>query len=536
MTQHRFWLVMILIITVVSLWIDLPNSPGLHLDLNGDGQEEISMDFTIVQGLDLQGGSRVLLRPEFEDYDSDDLDAARNVVERRVNGLGLTEAVVQLQGNDRILVELPGVSDREVALSTVESTGLLEFVDFSGLNPTLRSVVLAEGTCILTEEQVRIQQAREAQAQVDQEQTGTPTATPQLPDETTPEPSATPDEDGQLPPFGKAVPQDQVARPQQDGGDDAGGQSERGPCPDGSFPIGQDGTPNGAPFPTVMTGRGLDGASAATDEFGQWAVNFSLNSEGDRLFGAHTAASVGQPMGIVLDGVLISAPTINAAIRGSGVITGNFTQDEARSLAIQLRYGALPVPLEVVAFDNVGPTLGEISVQRSVRAGIIGVIVVLLFMMTYYRVPGIAAALALIVFGLINFALYKTIPVTLTLPAITGFLISIGTAVDGNILIFERMKEELRAGRTLDTAVRLGFERAWTSIRDSNFSTLLICFILFFFGRQFGASAVQGFAITLGLGLVINLFTAVIVTRTFLAVILEFFGNVLEGNKRLLGA
>jgi protein-export membrane protein SecD len=167
---------------------------------------------------------------------------------------------------------------------------------------------------------------------------------------------------------------------------------------------------------------------------------------------------------------------------------------------------------------------------------VIGVIVVLLFMLIYYRVPGIAAALALLVFAAINFALYKTIPVTLTLPAITGFLISIGTAVDGNILIFERMKEEIRAGRSMRSAVEIGFSRAWTSIRDSNISTLLICGILFFFGRAFGASAVQGFAITLAIGLFVNLFTAIIVTRTFLAVMLELFGNALEDNKRLFGA
>jgi protein-export membrane protein SecD len=201
-----------------------------------------------------------------------------------------------------------------------------------------------------------------------------------------------------------------------------------------------------------------------------------------------------------------------------------------------LRYGSLPVPLEVAAFDQIGPTLGEISVNRSIRAGVVGVIVVLLFMIIYYRVPGVAAALALIIFAAINFALYKAIPVTLTLPAITGFLISIGTAVDGNILIFERMKEELRSGKDLSKSINLGFDRAWTSIRDSNISTLIICAILFFFGRTFGASAVQGFAITLGLGLVINLFTAIIVTRTWLTLIFQLFGNALRNNRTLMGA
>jgi protein-export membrane protein SecD len=157
-------------------------------------------------------------------------------------------------------------------------------------------------------------------------------------------------------------------------------------------------------------------------------------------------------------------------------------------------------------------------------------------MLIYYRVPGIAADLALVIFALMNFALFKFIPVTLTLPAITGFLISIGTAVDGNILIFERMKEELRKGRTLDMAVKAGFDRAWTSIRDSNLSTIIICVILYLFGTTFGAGAVRGFAITLAMGLVLNLFTAIIVTRTFLVIVLRAFGKAFERRPWLLGA
>ncbi len=532
MRDYRFWLVVIVLITLVSVWIDLPDNPGLHVDFDDDGEEEISIsaDFEVVQGLDLQGGSRILLRPALSDdeYESDDLEVARDIVERRVNGLGLSEAVVQLQGSNRVLVELPGVSDREIALATVQSTGLLEFVDFAGIDPTVLSIVSQEGACIKTTEQERLEAARIDTTLDDEEQTPTdPTATPPLPDEVTPE--ATPG----LPPFGKViseVPGDDVA---QEGGE--GEDQERGPCRDGSFPLGTTGTPEGPPFRTVMTGAGLDDAAAILNGL-KWEVSFVLNSEGSDIFRAHTEANQGQQMAIVLDGEVISAPAIQAVISGSGVITGSFTEAEAQSLAIQLRYGALPVPLEVAAFDNVGPTLGRISVNRSIEAGVVGVVVVLLFMVIYYRVPGVAAALALLVFAAMNFALYKSIPVTLTLPAITGFLISIGTAVDGNILIFERMKEELRAGKSLDQSVRLGFDRAWTSIRDSNISTLLICGILFFFGGTFGASAVQGFAITLGLGLVLNLFTAIIVTRTFLSVMLDLFGNAVEGNKRLLGA
>nr|MCU0466839.1 SecD/SecF family protein translocase subunit [Anaerolineae bacterium] len=217
------------------------------------------------------------------------------------------------------------------------------------------------------------------------------------------------------------------------------------------------------------------------------------------------------------------------------VIEGGFTQEEATSLALQLRSGALPIPLREEAVTDVGATLGQESVALSIRAGVIGVITVLMFMALYYRIPGLAAALALIVFGLMNFAAYKLIPVTLTLPAITGFLISIGTAVDGNILIFERVKEELRAGKPLGTALDLGFSRAWGSIRDSNVSTILICSVLFFFGQTPGASVVSGFAITLIIGLVVNLFTAVIVTRTFLYIFASWFQKPLAEKKWLMG-
>jgi protein-export membrane protein SecD len=217
------------------------------------------------------------------------------------------------------------------------------------------------------------------------------------------------------------------------------------------------------------------------------------------------------------------------------VITGNFTEKEAKTLALQLRSGALPIPLSVESNERVGATLGQESVNRSIRAGVIGVIVVLTFMLVYYRVPGIAADLALLVFILLNMAIFKLVPVTLTLPAIVGFLISIGTAVDGNILIFERIKEELRAGKDLDTALVSGFDRAWNSIRDSNLSTIIICGILFLFGQTPGASIVSGFAITLALGLVINLFTAIIVTRTFLHILVALFHQPLVERKWLLG-
>ena len=485
MRGYRLWLAVILVIAAVSIWISLPNNPGIHVG-------GINHDIQIVQGLDLQGGSRVLLQvAPGTKYDDDTMEQARKNVERRVNGLGVTEAVVQRQGSDRIIVELPGVKEQAVAFNAIKSTGLLEFVDFSNV----QSGELQAGACILTDERVRLAEAR-------------------LPE-------------GEEPP-----PYEEYTCPSEDP----------------TLPDEQALLNNGEPFHTVMTGAGLADASAepyGQQVGGQWAVNFALKDGGDRVedFIQYVANNPNKPLAIVLDGRLISYPTIQQGLSNSaragtmsgGVITGDFTRDEARILAAQLKYGALPVPLEIIAFDTIGPSLGRVSVERSVRAGIIGVITVLLFMLIYYRVPGIAADLALLLFAVINFALYKFIPVTLSLPAITGFLISIGTAVDGNILIFERMKEELRKGYTMDRAIEAGFDRAWTSIRDSNLSTIIITFILYFFGNAFGASAVQGFAITLGLGLVINLFTAVIATRTFLHTLVIIFGDRLRENPRLMG-
>ena len=271
-------------------------------------------------------------------------------------------------------------------------------------------------------------------------------------------------------------------------------------------------------------------------EQNQYVIPFELDQEAAQTFGQYTASHVGQYLCIVLDKTVISCPTIREPIPGGrGSISGAFTLEEARQLAIQLRYGALPMPLRVESFNRVGATLGEESVNRSVRAGVIGLSVVLLFMLVYYRLPGGLADLALVIYVLINLALYKLIPITLTLPGIAGFILSAGMAVDANILIFERMKEELRAGRGLGRAIDMGFERAWPSIRDGQLSTLIICAILFLFGTNFGASIVKGFAITLALGTMVNLFTAVFATRTFVRQVAIGAGKWLSERKWVLG-
>jgi len=455
------WLVIIALLVSGAVWASLPNNPGISADFNGDGVPDIQRDIVIRQGLDLAGGLQVLLEadtPPNTQLQPGALDETRRIIEQRVDSLGALEPVIQVQGDRRIIVELPGYDDPQAAVDLIRETALLEFI-------TVPSTAFAppEGSDVTTTLQLERQGLDPAEV----------------------DPAEVP-----------------------------GGQI----------------------FETVMTGEILATADVRADNLGQPVVGFTLTPQGDTLFGDYTRDHQGEILGIVLDGKLISAPVIRAEIRGGGVIEGNFTSESASELATQLRYGALPVPLRVDSISSVGPTLGQVSVAQSVRAGLIGIAVVLLFMLVYYRVPGIAAALALLVFAVLNLAIYKLMPVTMTLPAITGFLISIGTAVDGNILIFERMKEELRAGKRVSVAVASGFDRAWASIRDSNLSSLIISAILYLFGTSFGAGAVRGFAVTLALGLVLNLFTAVTVTRTFLYYLLQIFGeDTLSRQRWLLG-
>lgn len=472
MTRHYRWLVGIILLTVFCFWVATPASDGFTLDTDNDGK----VDFEIKSqplGLDLIGGVRVLLEAALPPgaFTRDDLKRAADNVSRRVNGLGLTEATVQVQGDRRILVELPGVQNKQQAVETIKATALLEFVDMSGLSSSQVSGLVDQR--ILTTSQDELVRAREAAGD-----TGARAAAATLTNPRT-----------------------------------------------------------GLPFSTALTGADLKAASSQFDPAkGDFFISVELTDEGAAKFRTFTGQRIGEPLAIVLDSVLLSAPIIQSQLDRQFVITGSFSQEEASTLALQLRSGALPIPLREEAVTDVGATLGQQSVDLSIRAGVIGVLVVLAFMLLYYRVPGIAASLALIVFILLNLAVYKLLPVTLTLPAITGFLISVGTAVDGNILIFERIKEELRAGKPLGTALDNGFARAWSSIRDSNTSTIIICAVLFFFGQTPGASVVSGFALTLIFGLIINLFTATIVTRTFLYILAHWLQKPLAERPSLLGA
>lgn len=285
-----------------------------------------------------------------------------------------------------------------------------------------------------------------------------------------------------------------------------------------------DGTTETKVWHTVMTGVDVDSVTVEANQAGSgYSVGFKLSDNGAQIFKEHTTANQGKFLTIVLDKRVISSPSIGSAItEGSGQITGSFTFDDANNLAVTLRYGRLSVPVEVVESRLIGPTLGLDSLQKSLTAGIIGFIIVALFMILYYRLPGVVAVVAVAIYAGLTFALFKLIPVTLTLPSIAGFLLSTGSALDANILIFERFKEELRNGRTLKQAVELGFKRAWPSIRDSNIATIITSIILFWFGSTFGATIVKGFALTLALGVIVSLFSAIFVTRTFLSIVIDF--------------
>ena len=274
-------------------------------------------------------------------------------------------------------------------------------------------------------------------------------------------------------------------------------------------------------FHTVMLGSQIKNVSVEVDPTGGFVIPFEVTAESTKMFREYTSANINKNLAIVLDKRVISCPTIQGALDGGGQISGNFTSETANNLAVTLRYGRLPVALEVVESRIIGPTLGEDSLDKSLLAGAIGFAIVILFMTIYYRLPGVVAVFSIAIYAGLTFALFKLIPVTLTLPSIAGFLLSTGSALDANILIFERLKEELRNGRTLQQAIDLGWKRAWPSIRDSNIATIITSIILFWFGSAFGASIVKGFALTLALGVGVSLFTAIVVTRNFLSIVIK---------------
>ena len=368
-------------------------------------------------GLDLQGGLRGEYRAlpsEGQPVSTEGLATIRTIIENRINRYGVSEPIVQTQGSDRIVVEIPGVTNEQEVRDLIGSTGQLEFVEV----PPARSQEVIPG---------------------------------------------------------QRIPPD---------------------------------------LESILTGRHIAKAVAGFTQTNERAVDVTLTEEGARIFDEYAASHFGEQFAIVLDGIVESAPTINATrFGGQAQISGGFaSQAEVNALVTVLSYGALPNAIEEVSFSKISPTLGLNFLQQSVLAGAIGIALVFAFMLVHYRLPGVIACLALLYYALVAFAIFRMIPVTLTLAGVAAFVLSVGMAVDANILIFERTKEELRAGKTLVSAVEAGFNRAWNSIFDSNMSSIITAGILFYFG----SAVIRGFALVLIIGVLLSMFTAITLSREVL--------------------
>ena len=385
-------------------------------------------------GLDLLGGTHLLYEADLSKIESGNRDDAmagiRDVIERRVNYFGVSEPLVQISGDNRLIIELAGVQDVNQAIQMIGETPFLEFKEEA---PNAQQLI----------EQFQIQQAAGKTSLIDEIQL-----------------------------------QDQVF------------------------------------VSTGLSGKHIQRAQLVFDQqTGQPQISLELNDEGGKLFAQITKKNIGKKVAIFLDGIAISVPVVQSEITdGKAIISGGFTPPEAKLLATRLNSGALPVPIRLISQQTIGASLGAESLASSLKVGVYGLLFVALFMILFYRLPGAVSVLALTVYVLIVLSVYKLLPVTLTLAGIAGFILSLGMAVDANVLIFARMKEELATGKTISSALREGFSRAWLSIRDSHVTTLLSAAVLYIFTT----SIVRGFALTLGIGVLTSLFTAIIVTRFML--------------------
>jgi preprotein translocase subunit SecD len=414
-------------------------------------------------GLDLRGGSQLTLQVKTTDKVKEItpqvLEGVQKVVEGRINGLGVSEAMVQTSGKDQLLVQLPGVNDPKQAEQVLGGTAQLEF---------RKQKLGTEGLLIEAMQKRNFLDVQLAEL----------------------EKATTKDE--------KAIATFQAANKAVQA--DILKQFES---------------------PT-LTGSNLKNAYAepTSANADSWQIGVEFDGKGGELFADLTKVIAGtkQSLGIFLDNKLLSNPGVSAQYAATGIaggrasISGNFTAKSAQTLAVQLRGGALPVPVEIIENRTVGATLGKDSIRSSIIAALAGLILVFIFMAVYYRLPGVIADIALGVYALLTYAAFVLMGVTLTLPGIAGFILSIGMAVDANVLIFERTREELRAGKTLYRSIESGFNRAFSSILDSNVTTLIACAALFFLG----SGLVKGFALTLALGVVISMFTAITCSRTLM--------------------
>ena len=424
--MSALWPWIVGLIAVIAIWVDIPKHqidfpfgcPGICLRI---GDRFYDQEIKTHLGLDLQGGTQIVLQLKTDQLPqpvttplSELNEQVRETIDRRINALGVAEPLIQAAGDDKVLIELPGISDLERAQALVTQQAFLEIkvpvdetttTEFKSLEPPLTGANLR---------------------------------------------------------------------------------------------------------PTFVTFLGQGQGSPV--------VNFEFGGPDSDRWVELSKQYLGRPVQITLDGQQVSAPVIETVFTsGSGQISGNFTTPEAKELSLLLNSGALPVPLEVIQSTRIEPTLGAESVRQSLVAGAIGLGLVALFMISYYRVPGVLAVLALIYYTALTYAIFRLIPVTLTLAGIAGFILSIGMAVDANVLTFERLKEELRSGKSLRAAVEEGRKRAFPSIAYSNLATIISSVILFYFGT----GSVKGFALTLGIGVAVSFFTAVVVTQMLLRAVIQ---------------
>ncbi|MDP3940803.1 MAG: protein translocase subunit SecD [bacterium] len=444
--RFRFSLVAIAMLAIFGILLNIPKQfhivfsvpktslrvdktlPGIDID-SLLKKANIQRSVAFRKGLDLEGGTSITLRANMQDLPANQrenaLESAKEVIERRINFFGVSEPVVQTSKTSkdyRVIVEIPGVTDVQQAVSLIGTTAKLSFWEEG-----------ASGSAKL--------------------------------------------EDAQIPINAQIL-------------------------------LGDN------PKKTSLSGSDLRQASVTVDQqTGRPVVQLAFTSEGAKKFSDITKRNIGKRLGFALDNVMIDAPVVQSQIlNGDAVISGSFTTEQAKQLQLQLNAGALPISLSVLEQHAIGATLGSESLQKSLFAGAIGFIIIVIFMVTLYGRLGIIASIALGIYTLLVLSLFRLVPVTLTLAGIAGFILSIGIAVDANILIFERMREELRLGKSKETALQLGFSRAWTSIRDSNIASLITSVILYYFGT----GVVRGFALTLAIGVLVSMFSAITVTRTIL--------------------
>jgi len=448
--------------------------------------------FPLQLGLDLRGGSQLTLEVqpagEITTIGAEQMEAVKAVLDRRVNGLGVAESTLQTVGDDQLVLQLPGVTDPTRAADVLGSTALLEFK------------AQKEGT------QEEVQSLRQLRSQLQSVLA-----------------TRSDDDASELDP----VEQEELANRQKELGLDGTATTETEQLEQLLARTNQEILDRFEP--TAFTGKQLVSAGRQQQQNGSgWEVTLNFNAEGGEKFAELTQsiAGTGRLLGIALDGELISEASVGPQYKAAGIsggtasISGNFTAEDARDLEVQLRGGSLPLPVEILEVRTIGPSLGAENVRRSLIAALSGLVLVGIFMLLIYRLAGAVAVMALSLYALFNLAVYALIPVTLTLPGIAGFILSIGMAVDANVLIFERIKDELRRGNTLIRSIETGFSQAFSSIVDGHLTTLISCAALFFLGT----GLVKGFAATLGIGVLLSLFTALTCTRTLLRFLMSYQG------------